>query len=77
MKMNQFLGGLLVGGGIGLMVGAAIVHLPEDGSGQRACSMVPTTKTLSGLPCTKRPKIELSSIGGLLRGCVIPEQEAS
>ena len=33
-------GGLLVGGGIGLIVGAAIVHLPEDGSGQRAYSVV-------------------------------------
>jgi hypothetical protein len=35
MKWNQFLGGLLVGGGLGLMVGGAIVQLPQDGKGER------------------------------------------
>ena len=35
MKLTLFLGGLLVGGSLGLMVGAAIVQVPEDGSGQR------------------------------------------
>ncbi len=36
MKLSLFVGGLLVGGGLGLMVGAAIVQVPSDGSGQRA-----------------------------------------
>lgn len=35
MTFRLFFGGLLVGGAIGLMVGAAIVELPADGSGKR------------------------------------------
>jgi hypothetical protein len=35
MKWKHFFGGLLIGCSIGLMVGAAIVQLPEDGHGQR------------------------------------------
>jgi hypothetical protein len=35
MKWNQFLGGLLIGAALGLMVGGAIVRVPPDGSGRR------------------------------------------
>lgn len=40
MKPMLFLGGVLVGGAFGLMVGAAIVELPADGSGERAYPVV-------------------------------------
>lgn len=35
MKMRLFFGGLLVGVAVGLMVGGAIVKMPEDASGKR------------------------------------------
>jgi hypothetical protein len=35
MKSRLFFGGLLVGVAIGLMVGAAVVKVPTDGSGER------------------------------------------
>jgi hypothetical protein len=35
MKWNQFFGGVLVGGALGLMVGGAIVQVPADGNGER------------------------------------------
>jgi hypothetical protein len=35
MKWNQFIGGLFIGIAFGLMIGAATVRLPEDGSGKR------------------------------------------
>jgi hypothetical protein len=31
MKWNQFLGGVLVGGGFGLMIGGFLVQVPQDG----------------------------------------------
>jgi hypothetical protein len=42
MKWSQFFGGPFIGTSIGLMVGAAIVRLPEDGSGQRAYPVFPS-----------------------------------
>lgn len=35
MKLRLFLGGLLVGAAIGLLVGAAVVEVSADGSGTR------------------------------------------
>jgi hypothetical protein len=35
MKWNQFFGGLLIGAALGLMIGGAVVRLPDDGSGNR------------------------------------------
>ena len=35
MKWNQLIGGLFIGAAFGLMIGAATVRLPEDGSGKR------------------------------------------
>jgi hypothetical protein len=35
MKWNQFIGGLFLGCAFGLLIGAATVRLPDDGSGKR------------------------------------------
>ena len=35
MKWNQFIGGILIGAAFGLIIGAAVVRLPEDSSGKR------------------------------------------
>jgi hypothetical protein len=42
MKWNQFLGGLLIGLGFGLMVGGDIVQVPQDGSGKRKYPFYPS-----------------------------------
>ena len=41
MKWSQFLGGILIGLGFGLMVGATIVQVPEERSGERKISSYP------------------------------------
>jgi hypothetical protein len=35
MKWNQLLGGVLIGAALGLMVGGAVVQIPQDGKGER------------------------------------------
>jgi hypothetical protein len=35
VKWNQLIGGFCIGAAFGLMIGAAAVRLPEDGSGKR------------------------------------------
>jgi hypothetical protein len=50
MKWNQFLGGLLIGGGLGLMAGGAIVQVPEDGKGERKYPVFPSmVLTMTGV----------------------------
>jgi hypothetical protein len=50
MKWNQFLGGILIGAGLGLMVGGAIVQVPEGGRGERKYPLFPSmVLTMTGV----------------------------
>jgi hypothetical protein len=42
LRWNQFFGGLLIGAAFGLLIGAAVVRLPEDGSGKRQYPIGPS-----------------------------------
>ena len=48
MKLRLLLGGLLVGAGVGLMVGAAVVKVPADGSARDYPVIVSTLLGIAG-----------------------------
>jgi hypothetical protein len=49
MKLTMFLGGLLIGAGLGLMAGAALVGVPEGGGERKYPVFLSMLLTMTGV----------------------------